>query len=60
MFCFSWFFLQREMPPRGKMMKVFLSSCVPWPQGSTCPHTVHCWQLDFCKPLGVLRLAPSY
>lgn len=27
-------------------LKIFLFSCIPWPPGSTCPHTIHCWQLD--------------
>lgn len=31
-------------------MQIFLSFCIPWPQGSTCPPAVHCWQLDFSGP----------
>lgn len=31
-------------------MQIFLSFCIPCPQGSTCPPAVHCWQLDFTGP----------
>lgn len=43
------------------MWRRFFFSCVPWPQGSTCPHTVHCWPLDFssspwCSRAGTVSL----